>query len=74
MGLKEKNSEVYRKCFQQKKLEKLRKFRGSFKADKDLVRKIAQDEEIAYVRCFSVERLITFGFFLPTREKSESTV
>ena len=43
-----KSLEVYNEWLAQGKLKKLQKFRGSFKIDKELVIKIAQDEEIFY--------------------------
>ena len=41
--------EKYRERSRKNKLEKLQKLRENFKADKTLVIKIAQDEEIPYV-------------------------
>ena len=46
--IQEKCLEIYKQRFQKNKIEKLQKFRENFKADKTLVIKIAQDEEIPY--------------------------
>jgi len=46
--IQKKSLEVYKEWLAQGKLKKLQQFRGSFKADRDLVIKIAQDEEIFY--------------------------
>jgi len=46
--IQEKSLEVYKEWLNERKLGKLRKFRGSFKAPKDFVIKIAQNEEIFY--------------------------
>jgi len=46
--IQEKSLEIYREWLTQGKLKKLQDFRGAFKADRDLVIKIAQDEEIFY--------------------------
>jgi len=46
--IQKKSLEVYKEWLAQGKLKKLQQFRGSFKADRDLVIKIAHDEEIFY--------------------------
>jgi len=43
-----KSLEVYREWLAQGKLKKLKKFRGSFKTDREMVIKIAQDKETFY--------------------------